>query len=151
MSRRFPFALLAAVAIASLPAMPAVAAPAANQQATAQHKAVFELTSEEPADWDATLRNLENLTRHYGPGNAAFEVVAHGPGIGIMLKRNAALTARMEALAKQGVVFAACNNTLTRKKFARSELLPFVIVVPAGVAEIIEKQAAGWAYIKAGH
>ena len=155
MSRFSRFALLAAVAIAATPAVPALAAPAAtptpHQQATAQHKAVFEMTSDQPAVWDATLRNLENLTKHYGPGNAMFEVVAHGTGIGLMLKSNAALAERMEALAKQGVIFAACNNTMKRKGLTRADLLPFVTVVPAGVAEIIEKQEAGWAYIKAGH
>ena len=67
-----------------------------------------------------------------------------------MLKSNAALAARMEALTKQGVIFAACNNTMKRKKIAKSDLLPFVTVVPAGVAEVIEKQEAGWAYIKRG-
>lgn len=147
------FALLAALAIAALPAMPALAAaptPAPKQQATTRHKAVFEMTSDQPAVWDATLRNLENLTKHYGPGNAMFEVVGHGTGIGIMLKSNAALASRMETLAKEGVIFAACNKTMKRKGLTRADLLPFVTVVPAGVAEIIEKQEAGWAYIKAG-
>ncbi|MFP5501749.1 MAG: DsrE family protein [Candidatus Sericytochromatia bacterium] len=146
-------ALVAALLIAAAPAAPAIAAtPApATQQATAKHKAVFDMTSGQPAVWDATLRNLENLTAHYGPANVSFEVVGHGAGIGLMLKSNAAQAARMEALAKQGVIFAACNNTMKRKQIARSELLPFVTVVPAGVAELIEKQEAGWAYIKAGH
>ncbi|MFN3429487.1 MAG: DsrE family protein, partial [Candidatus Sericytochromatia bacterium] len=98
-----------------------------------------------------TLRNLENLTRHYGPGKARFEVVGHGAGIGLLLKSNTAQAERMAALARQGVVFAACQNTMTRKQIPPEALLPFVTVVPAGVAELIEKQAAGWAYIKAGH
>lgn len=147
----FPFALIATIAIAALPAVPALAAPSSQQHATAQHKAVFDMTSDQPAVWEATLRNLENLTRHYGPGQARFEVVSHGTGIGLVLKSNTALASRMEALALQGVTFAACNNTMTRKGLTRGDLLPFVTVVPAGVAEIIEKQEAGWSYIKAGH
>ncbi|MNS81247.1 DsrE/DsrF-like family protein [compost metagenome] len=153
MPRFFRFALLAAVAIAAFPAVSALAAPSPvpHQQATVQHRAVFDMTADQPAVWDATLRNLENLSRHYGPGKARFEVVGHGGGIGMMLKANSAQAERMAALAEQGVVFAACRNTMTRKKITDSELLPFVTVVPAGVAELIEKQAAGWAYIKAGH
>ena len=153
MNRLTRLALATALVLAVAPAAPAIAAaPApATQQATAKHKAVFDMTSGQPAVWEATLRNLENLTAHYGPGHASFEVVGHGAGIGLMLKGNAAQAARMEALARQGVIFAACNNTMKRKKIAKSELLPFVTVVPAGVAELIEKQEAGWAYIKAGH
>lgn len=154
MTRLSHLALIAALAIAAAPAAPAIAAapvPASRQEATAQHEAVFDMTSGQPAVWDATLRNLENLTAHYGQANVSFEVVGHGAGIGLMLKSNAAQAARMEALAKQGVIFAACHNTMKRKKITRSELLSFVTVVPAGVAELIEKQEAGWAYIKAGH
>ena len=154
MNRLSRLVLIAALMIAAAPAAPAMAAtpaPAAHQQATAQHKAVFDMTTGQPAVWDATLRNLENLTAHYGQENVSFEVVGHGAGIGLMLKANTAQAARMKALAKQGVIFAACNNTMKRKKIAKSELLPFVTVVPAGVAELIEKQEAGWAYIKAGH
>jgi intracellular sulfur oxidation DsrE/DsrF family protein len=154
MSRSFRLAALAALLL--VPAAPAVAAspaPAAQatEQAPVRHKAVFEMTAEQPAAWDALLKNLENLIAHYGAANAQFEVVAHGPGIGLMLKSNAALASRMAALAQQGVVFAACENTMKRKRIARAALLPFVTTVPAGVAELIEKQAAGWAYIKSGH
>lgn len=146
--------LLVAVALATTPLLPALAAPtppsSTPRQANDRHKAVFEMSSEDPVGWDALLKNLENLVAHYGPANAEFEVVAHGQGIGIMLKTNVALAERMAALAKQGVVFAACNNTMKRKGIAREALLPFVTVVPAGVAEIIEKQEAGWAYLKSG-
>lgn len=155
MSRLVALALLATAAATMLPAVPAQAAaspaPAAAQHATTVHRAVFELTTDQAPTWAALLTNLENLTAHYGQANVQFEVVAHGPGIGIMLKANAALAPRMEALARRGTVFAACNNTMKRKNIAKEALLPFVQVVPAGIAEVIEKQEAGWAYIKAGH
>ena len=155
MPRTFALALLAAAAVTMLPAVPAQAgappAPPAAHHATATHRAVFELTTDQETAWGAILTNLENLTAHYGQANVQFEVVAHGPGIGIMLKANTALAPRMEALARRGIVFAACNNTMKRTQIATEALLPFVTVVPAGIAEVIDKQAAGWAYIKAGH
>lgn len=145
-------AFLAALAATLLtPLAPAWAADAPPQVVARPHRAVFELVAPQPASWDALLKNLENLLAHYGDGGAQFEVVAHGPGIGLMLKTNAKLAARMEALARRGVVFAACANTMKNKGIAKTQLLPFVTVVPAGVAEVIEKQEAGWAYIKAGH
>jgi hypothetical protein len=42
----------------------------------------------------------------------------------------------------------ACNNLLIGVNIQRSELLPFVNVVPIGVKELIEKQLDGFAYIK---
>lgn len=114
------------------------------------HRVVFELSTDHTPSWNALLNNVENVQAHFGAANTEIEVVAHGPGIGLVLKSNPALADRMEALSKQKVVFAACNNTLTRKKIPSEDLLPFVTVVPAGVAEVILKQEAGWAYVKAG-
>jgi intracellular sulfur oxidation DsrE/DsrF family protein len=48
------------------------------------------------------------------------------------------------------VTFAACENTMRRMNVTREMLLPFAVTVDAGVAELVRKQEAGWAYIKAG-
>lgn len=117
---------------------------------SATHRVVFELSSDAPASWNTLLNNLENLQAAFGPETTELEVVAHGPGIRFMLKADAKDAPRMEALAKRGVVFAACNNAMHRLHLTKEQLLPFVTVVPSGVAEVILKQEAGWAYIKTG-
>jgi intracellular sulfur oxidation DsrE/DsrF family protein len=45
-------------------------------------------------------------------------------------------------------VWAACNNSLINRKIDKSALLPFVTVVPSGVAELVKKQAEGWQYLR---
>ena len=45
--------------------------------------------------------------------------------------------------ADDGVVSAACRDTMEKNKVAREELLPFVTTVDSGVAEVVRKQEAG--------
>jgi intracellular sulfur oxidation DsrE/DsrF family protein len=53
------------------------------------------------------------------------------------------------ALARQGVEFRVCNNTLTAHNIDKSELVPEISLVPAGVVEIARLQAQeGYAYIR---
>ena len=47
-------------------------------------------------------------------------------------------------------MFAACENTMRKKKVTKEPLLPFVTTVDSGVAEVVRKQEEGWAYIKGG-
>jgi len=114
------------------------------------HRVVFELNTDNPAAWNGVLNNLQNTQKRFGVDNTELELVAHGPGIGIMLKSNQAQAARMESLSKQHITFAACHNTMEAKHIRNEDLLPFVTVVPSGVGEVILKQEAGWVYIKAG-
>lgn len=129
---------------------PVLAATPAPERQEATHRVVFELTSPQPATWEGLLNNLENTLAAFGQATTRIEVVAHGQGIRFMMKADAKNAARMEALARRGVVFAACNNAMRRLHVTKDQLMPFVTVVPSGVAEVILKQEAGWAYIKSG-
>lgn len=135
------------LALAAMAASTLLVAPA---RAAARHRAVFELSSDNPASWNAVLNNLENVQQRFGASQTELELVAFGPGIGFMLKSNQALSERMAALSRRHVVFTACQNTMKARHISPSDLLPFVQLVPSGVAEIILKQEAGWAYLKAG-
>lgn len=115
-----------------------------------EHKIVFELTSEDKKTWETLLNNLENVRKELGP-KTKMEVVAHGNGIGFLLKKSDFQKGRMQMLTKEGVKFLGCENTMKRKKIRRDELYDFTRTVPAGIAEIIRKQKEGWVYIKIGH
>ncbi len=65
-----------------------------------------------------------------------------------MLFPNGRLAKRIAADAKAGVIFAACANTMKGRHLTTKNLYPFAKVVPSGVAEVVRKQEAGWAYIK---
>ncbi len=64
--------------------------------------------------------------------------------------RGNALASRLERLCQSGVTFAACQNTMRRMHIGRDALLPFVVPVDSGVAEVVRKQADGWVCLKAG-
>lgn len=119
-------------------------------ETTAKHRIVFEMTSEGPKQFEAILNNIENVIKALGKGTEAL-VITHGPGIGLVLKENAASVERLEKLSKEGASFVACENTMKRKQISKEQLLPFVKTVDSGVAEVVRRQEAGWSYVKSGH
>lgn len=126
--------------------IPASAAdPAAK---SAKHRVVLQVTADGAEHWEAVVGNVENLRKAFGPGNSEVEVVGHGKGLGMLMATNKTLAERMKKLADDGVVFAACENTMTKKNVTKDQLLPFVTTVDSGVAEVVRRQEQGWAYIK---
>ncbi len=77
-------------------------------------------------------------------------IVAHSKGLGMLVAKDNGLTDRMKKLADDGVVFAACENTMKKKNVTKDQLVPFAKTTDSGVAEVIRKQEAGWSYIKSG-
>lgn len=124
---------------------------AANAIRTSQrHRVVMDVSSDNPKVWEIVTNNVENLQKAFGGETASIEVVAYGPGLGMRLGSDSALTSRLQALASSGVVLAACENTMRRKGVQRSDLLPFATTVESGVAEVVRKQEQGWSYVKSG-
>jgi uncharacterized protein len=46
------------------------------------------------------------------------------------------------------VKIVACQNTMRNQKLTPADMSPVVGYVPAGVTELMFKQAEGWAYIR---
>ncbi|MEW6725475.1 DsrE family protein [Desulforudis sp. 1088] len=98
--------------------------------------------------WAHALLNITNLLRDVGTGEVTVEVVANGPAvIAYRLGSDDALR-QMDELHAKGVAFVACRNALQMQNIPEESLAPFVTVVPAGITEIVRKQAMGYAYIK---
>ena len=99
------------------------------------------------------LNVATNIIKHYGKDQVAVEIVAFGPGLGVLVanKKNKNLK-KISALASDGVKFNACGNTIrkvTKKgKGKAPKLHASAKVVPAGVIRIIELQEQGYALIK---
>ncbi len=136
-------ALFVMIATASLSQAQESNAPAGGT------KVVFEVTMEGPEQWTAVLNNVENLRTALGAATK-IEVVAHSKGLGMLVAKDNGLTDRMKKLADDGVVFAACENTMKKKNVTKDQLVPFAKTTDSGVAEVIRKQEAGWSYIKSG-
>ena len=128
-------------ALAAVLAMPALAHdPAPNH-------VVMQVSDADPAKWNLALNNARNLQTDLGTRNVEIEIVAYGPGIG-MLKMDSAVAGRIDEALAAGVKVAACENTMRGQKLTRADMLPNLEYVPAGVTEIMKKQQQGWAYIR---
>lgn len=108
---------------------------------------VIQVSESDPAKWNLALNNAKNLQAELGKDNVNIEIVAYGPGLD-MLKFDSEVANRLADARKGGVTLAACGNTMKARKVTKQDLHTDVTVVPAGVVEIMNKQRAGWTYIK---
>ena len=147
--------LLKTIALVALAALPVTAMAAEPEKRSAEktHKVVFEVSIDGAEKWQGALRNVENTRKELAPGTK-IEVVTHGKGVGMLLAKtsaeNAELKAKLEKLHADGVVFAACENTMKREKLEKKDLVELSTTVDSGVSEVIRKQEDGYAYIKSG-
>jgi intracellular sulfur oxidation DsrE/DsrF family protein len=118
------------------------AAPAATRS-----KVVLQMSDGDAAKWNLVLNNAKNLQSDLGAANVDIEIVAYGPGIG-MLKSDSTVGNRVEEALGSGVKVMACENTMRGQKLVKADMLAGVSYVPAGVVEIMQKQQQGWAYIR---
>ena len=123
-------------------------APAHAQQVSgSKSRVVIQVSDGDAAKWNLALNNAKNLQADLGAGNVDIEIVAYGPGIG-MLKADSAVGARVGEALASGVKVVACDNTMRGQKLTKPDMLPDVGYVSAGVVEIMQKQQQGWAYIR---
>ena len=122
-------------------------AQAQSAAAATKNRAVFQVTDNDPARWNMILNNMTNLRDGVGSEGVEIELVAYGPGIG-MLKADSPVKARIADALKNGVIVNGCQNTMTNMKLTSADMLPDITYVPAGVVEVMRKQQQGWAYIR---
>lgn len=124
--------------------------PAKSKKPTAaKHRVVFQITTNDTASWKGLMNNLKNLREGWGDA-VEIEVVAHAPGIELLMSAKTTQKMKIEEFIHAGVRFVACENTMKQKNIKKEEILPEVGFVPMGVGEIILKQEKGWSYLKAG-
>jgi intracellular sulfur oxidation DsrE/DsrF family protein len=116
---------------------------------TPSHKVVIQLNTADTAAWSGVIGNIKNLSKVW-PGNIKIEVVVHGKALDFLVAAKSHLVTDIDQLAKKGVVFNACENTMGKYGITKQMLIPSVFSVPSGVAEIILKQEEGWSYLRAG-
>lgn len=116
---------------------------------TPSHKVVIQLNTADTAAWGGVIGNIKNLSKVW-PGNIKIEVVVHGKALDFLVAAKSHLVTDIDQLAKKGVVFNACENTMGKYGITKQMLIPSVFSVPSGVAEIILKQEEGWSYLRAG-
>lgn len=114
-----------------------------------KHKIVFQFTNaNDTMQQKAFTKQLQNITEHWP--TAEIEVVCYNNGIDYILSAKSKHSKAIADLKNKGVHFMACQNTMNQRNIKPEDLLPDVEIVPAGIAEIVEKQEMGWSYIKGG-
>lgn len=127
----------------------ALVAPLAPLAADAPAKArvIFQVSDADPAKWNLALNNAKNVQTDLGAASTEIEIVAYGPGIG-MLKAEATVANRVVDAMAAGVRVVACENTMSNQKIKREDMIDKIGYVKAGVVELMQKQREGWAYIR---
>jgi intracellular sulfur oxidation DsrE/DsrF family protein len=141
--RRLSGRLVAAVAIVLLAAVTA----AQTQQGTTRSRVVIQVSDGETTKWNLALNNAHNLQAELGAANIDIEIVAYGPGIG-MLKLDSPVANAVGEAGAAGMKIFACENTMRAQHLARSDMLDGIGYVSAGVVEIMKRQQQGWSYIR---
>ena len=133
----------------TLPAL-ASARPAAAAAKPAHRTAAYHIS-----DHTRAIRMMRNLGAHRAAdATAELVVVAFGGGVDFLLdgaqdEHGNSYEALVDTHVAAGVKFRVCNNTLVARGIKREQLLPDVMVVPSGVAELARLQCdEGAAYIK---
>lgn len=146
------------IAIAAGPAAPSRADAASPQAGTqekkapaakaARYKVIFQVSDADPKKWNLTLNNARNVQTELGADKVDIEIVAYGPGIGMLKADSESATRVQEEALSQGVKVVACENTMTNQKLTKADMLNGIGYVRAGVVELMIRQKQGWAYIR---
>jgi intracellular sulfur oxidation DsrE/DsrF family protein len=137
----------AALAAAAGATLGASTTGALAQAAAKPARVVVQVSDDDSARWNLVLNNVKNLQQDFGAANITVEIVAYGPGIG-MLKLESPVSSRLLDATNNGVAVNACENTMRGQKLVKADMLANVTYVPAGVVEIVRRQQEGWAYLR---
>lgn len=157
-SRRNAAAVSAALAVCLALAFPApsyaasevppkAGAAKVSKKASKKDKVVFHVTTDDPKYWNQSLNNMNQLQKVLGKDNVEIELVVNGFGIG-MLKMESVVGNRIDEAVAKGIKVVACEETMRGHKLTKDDMLKSIGYVPGGVIEVIQKQKAGYAYLK---
>lgn len=116
----------------------------------AKHKLVIQVSTDDPRTQKIAMNNAVNLQKLYGLDDVDIEIVAYGPGLGMLTKKSK-YADRVKSLALQDIKFSACMNTMDKIKKKTGNLPKLtegVGSVKAGVARIMELQEQGYSYVR---
>ena len=116
----------------------------------ANPKFVIQISTDDARTQKIVLNNAANLQKYFGADNVDVEIVAYGPGLGILTVDNKN-SSRVEKMAMSDIKFSACQNTMNgfkKKKGHFPILTDGVDLTPSGVVRIGALQQKGYSYIR---
>ena len=120
---------------------------AQTKAGASKNKIVFQMSDNDPARWNLALNNMRNVQVELVDDDVELELVAYGPGIG-MLKADSPVAKGVAEALKNGARVVACENTMKGQKLGYADMLPNIGYAPSGVVELMRKQQQGYAYIR---
>ncbi len=153
-----PTASLQQTTAVTAPVVPADMTPNSAQSensGSTQTKVLIHLARDDAMQLSQALDDIEGVLKHYRNIhlNAHVEVVVNGKGLELVRTDTSLFAGRIQRLQREyeNLTFAACQNTIDR--LAREQgiivrLLPGVITIDSGMAEIMRRQSQGWAYLQ---
>jgi len=113
-------------------------------------KVVYHLDDLDKVDF--VLGNIDNHFKGMGgPDKVNIALVVHGPALKAFhtAKANPDMTKRTDEMAKTGVQFNACINTMRAQDVTLKDLLPgFIVADKGGVVRLAELQSQGYVYLR---
>lgn len=141
-------AVLAAAAVLGIaPLSQALADQGVAAKPAKKYQLVFHISENNPQQWQLALNNAFAFQKNIGKDNADIEIVAIGPGLN-MLKLDSKVADRITGALERNIDIVACGETMTSTQVTAADLIGGVRVVPGGLIEIVDRQRAGWVYIR---
>jgi intracellular sulfur oxidation DsrE/DsrF family protein len=122
-------------------------APQQAAQKSERYRVVLQVSDADPAKWNLALNNARNVQEDLGKGNVDVEIVAYGPGLG-MLKGDSKVADRLAQALDNNIGLMACENTMRNTKVTKGDMYAGIRYVDAGVVHLMKRQREGWAYIR---
>jgi uncharacterized protein len=98
----------------------------------AKHRVIMEITSADTAAWKGALNNIRHLKEKWN-ADVDIEIVAHGPGVDMLVKEKANQQKQMGELKNEGVRFAACMNSMKARNISKEALVTEAETVPSAL------------------
>ena len=116
-------------------------------------KFVFPISTSDESEISHLLSSVSNVVKFYGVNKCEVVIVAYSKGIKTLEKEpkffDKEIQKRLKSLMMyESVEFIACHNTMKTYDIKKKDLLKDVEVVTAGIVEIIERQLAGYIYVR---
>ena len=114
-----------------------------------RHRVVMHLNSGEENVQKGALNNIKHLYQELGGDRVTVELVVHGAGLKLFMKRGTKFGDELERLhGLYGVSYTACSNTMKAMSLTRADLIDQVSRTVPAMVRLMELQEAGWTYIK---
>ena len=117
--------------------------------AQTRHRVVMQFSDSDSVSMASVLGQVKNIRTDLP--DAEIEVVCHGPGLDLLIRKSTKVPALITDWKAKGVTFAACGNTMRRRGIKKEDLIAEATPIPSAMVELIQKQEEGWSYVKGGH